>query len=67
MALFGVSRNFVELSLYDTLGRNVERIQLNGNSGVNSNNMNTDYLSSGLYLVKIVTPTASKSLQIIIP
>lgn len=57
----------VELSLYDTLGRNIKKIQVNGSVGTNYSNINTGTINSGLYLVKIVTSTGSKSLQIIIP
>ena len=57
----------VELVLYDTLGRTIKNTQVNGNLGSNTNIINTDYLKSGLYLLKVASSTASKSSQILIP
>lgn len=57
----------VTISTYDALGRNVINFKVNGNSGVNANSINTDFLKSGLYFVKIATSSASNTVKIIIP
>lgn len=55
------------ITLYDTLGRTVKELPLNQlNSGINYQNVDANNLESGLYICKLATPTASKSLQVII-
>ena len=55
------------VSIIDTLGRTVKKSNLSElSTGINYHSIDASDLQAGLYICKLATPTASKSLQVIV-